>query len=103
MKGNVIVAGYFNDSPGSRACRTWSDFEDFTSAYPSDVKTTFKLRPIEGSAMKDKQVRTEDYLVHKGTTARVQELPPDIAIPYLPSKTYPSDHLALCAEIVFVA
>lgn len=103
MKGNVIVAGDFNDSPGSCACRTWSDFEGFTSAYPSDVNTTFKLRPREGATgLKDKQVRTEDYIFHNGTTERVRELPKDIAIPYFPSKTHPSDHVALCAEVVFV-
>lgn len=100
--GNIIVAGGFNDDPHSVTCKTWTSAECFESAYPDREKTTFRCRRMDGTTLLDPHVCAEDYILHTGTVARICELVQDIPSPYLPSITFPSDHLSLCAELVFV-
>lgn len=101
MTGNVIVAGDFNDTPESRACQTWFELDGFGSVFPRDDNTTFKLRQT-ATGGRLKKVCVEDYIFHTGRVKRRRELVQTFPAPYLPSTTFPSDHLSLCAEIVFV-
>jgi mRNA deadenylase 3'-5' endonuclease subunit Ccr4 len=98
----VIVAGDLNDEPRSETVwqltRHW---HRFNLAYAEKMKTTFKVRNDANGRKADKCCK-EDYIIHNGNTASRRELPQDFEHPFLPSKDFPSDHLPLCADIVFV-
>ncbi len=100
MSGNVILAGDLNDDTSVNAVNTWTELDGFVKALPERFdKTTFKMRKGEYGNLK--KCCAEDYIIHNGTTARVRKLPQDFEDPYLPSEDFPSDHLSLCADIVF--
>ncbi len=101
MTGNVILAGDLNAQTGlSNVVKAWTDLDGFGLALPERFDhTTFKVR--KASYGKIKKCCTEDYIIHNGTTKRVRKLPQDFEDPYLPSKDFPSDHLSLCADVVF--
>lgn len=101
LKGNIVLAGDLNDDEDSRAVKTWTEQDEFKSAYKRYLKTTFKECKNDCGFWVNKCC-TEDYVIHNGTTARVLTLPQDFEVPYLPSKVFPSDHLILCTDIVFV-
>ena len=101
MKGHIVLVGDLNDAARSDAVREWTDLDGFGLALPENYdNTTFKMR--KGSGWKGAECCTEDYIIHNGTTTRVRPLPQDFEDPYLPSKDFPSDHLSLCADILFV-
>ena len=100
IRGNVILAGDLNDNTSVNAVNTWTELDGFGMALPERFeKTTFKVRKEEYGPRN--KCCAEDYIIHNGTTARVRKLRQDFENPYLPSKDFPSDHLSLCADIVF--
>lgn len=101
LKGNIVLAGDLNDQTDSGTVKTWTEQDEFKSAYNCYLKTTFKARK-DDCGYGVVKCCTEDYVIHNGTTARVLTLPQDFEYPYLPSKVFPSDHLILCTDIVFV-
>jgi len=100
---HTLVLGDFNDIPSSLACTTMRE-AGFTSLYDADDApyTTAKKRQAVVQ-------RTIDYMWWRAPIAtatpisfkRLLAIPPITAFPtWLPSTHYPSDHMALAAQLV---
>lgn len=100
FKGNIVLVGDMNHVMWSDQIKLWTDADGFVVALPENYdNTTFKV--CKGEWGKVTKRDSEDFVIHNGTTARVRKLRQDFEDPYLPSKDFPSDHLSLCADIVF--
>jgi mRNA deadenylase 3'-5' endonuclease subunit Ccr4 len=98
---HAIVAGDLNADPSSRTmARLTREWNQFNSVYMAKTKTTFKVRHRADATPVAKCCK-EDYIIHNGITASRRELPQDFEHPFLPSKDFASDHLSLCAKLVF--
>lgn len=82
---NQIICGDFNMSD--------PDF-GMNSSHTKDMPTTFKARSC------GEKICCEDHIATTFPIAQRSILPDAFPSPLLPSETYPSDHVSLCADIV---
>ena len=93
----VVIAGDLNDDPESYVL-SLAYANRFKSAYPTTLSyTTWKIRP------RGEEKRVEDYiLLRNAVVSRIVMPPETVPLCGMPNEWSGSDHVALCADVVFV-